>query len=73
MSIKMKKRQIFSNAEFAFAISHILRLAATATVAMAEGMGNPEFCAAPAAVYALSVIDDLEHQIGNIKKRMPSL
>ena len=71
--MKKSPRKHLSNAEFAFAISHILRLAATATVAMAEGMGNPEFCSAPAAMYASSVIDDLEHQIDNIKKRMPSL
>ena len=67
----MAKHLPLTNAEFAFAISHIMRTASIATVTMAEGMDKPEFCSAPAAVYALSIIDDLEHQIDNIKKRLP--
>jgi hypothetical protein len=70
--MKHAKQKPLSNAEFAFAISHVLRAASIATVTMAEGMWNPEFCSASAAMYAISIIDDLEHQIDNIKKRLPS-
>jgi hypothetical protein len=69
---KKAKQLPLTNAEFAFAISHVLRIATIATVTMAEGMDKPEFCSAPAAMYALSIIDDMEHQIDNIKKRLPS-
>jgi hypothetical protein len=68
----MSRKHSLTNAEFAFAISHVLRIASIATVTMVEGMNRPEFCSAPAAMFAISVIDDLEHQISNIKKRLPS-
>jgi hypothetical protein len=69
--MKRAKHPHLSNAEFAFAISHILRTASVATVTMSEGMWNPEYCSASADMFALSIIDDLEHQIDNIKKRLP--
>ena len=60
-----------TNAEFAFAISHVLRTAAIATTGMAEGMWNPDFCSDTAGVYAISVVDDIEHQIKHLKRRLP--
>jgi hypothetical protein len=60
-----------TNAEFAFAISHIARVANVAVTAMCEGMWkNPEFRSVPAEMYALSVIDDLDHQIAILKRRI---
>lgn len=70
--MKHPKQKPLTNAEFAFAIAHVLRTATVATVTMSEGMWNPKFCSDPAAMYAISIIDDLEHQIDNIKKRLPS-
>lgn len=70
--MKPAKQKPLTNAEFAFAIAHLLRTATVATVTMSAGMWNPEFCSAPAAMYAISIIDDLEHQIDKVKKRLPS-
>lgn len=63
-------KPIYSNADFARAVAHIMRTTSAAIVSLAGGMWNPEYCAAPADMYARSVIDDLEHQIKHIKKRL---
>ncbi len=49
-----------TNARFAFAVAHIARTANNAITTMVEGMWNPDFCSAPAEMYALSVVEDLE-------------
>ena len=65
-----KRLKEFTNAEFAHAIAHIGRTAGLALVSLTEGMWSPDYCAAPAEMYARSVIDDLEEQIKHIKKRL---
>jgi hypothetical protein len=64
-----KGNKHYSNAEFARAMAHVARTANVALTSLTEGMWNPDYCSAPADMFALSVIDDLEHQIKNIKKR----
>jgi hypothetical protein len=51
-------------------MAHVARTANVALTSLTGGMWNPDYCAAPAAEFALSVIDDLEHQIKNIKRRL---
>ena len=65
----MSKRK-YTNADFARAMAQIERTSATLDVSLTGGMWNPDYCAAPAAEYAFSVIDDLEHQIKEIKRRI---
>lgn len=63
-------KEPYTNAEFARAMAHVARTANVALTSLTGGMWNPDYCAAPAAEFALSVIDDLEHQIKNIKRRL---
>ena len=63
-------KEPLTNAQFARYISHVCRTATTTLVTLTEGMWNSEYCAAPADMYARSVIDDLEDQIKWIKKRL---
>ena len=63
-------KEPLTNAQFARYISHVCRTATTTLVTLTEGMWNSEYCAAPADMYARSVIVDLEDQIKWIKKQL---
>ena len=67
-ALHMFTRKQYTNAEFARAMAQIARTASVALVSLTGGMWNPDYCAAPAAEYAHSVIDDLEHQIKEHKE-----
>lgn len=66
----MSKRNKYTNAEFAHAMAHTARTVSLSLVSLTEGMWNPDYCRAPADMYARSVIDDLEHQLKEIKRRL---
>lgn len=65
-------KQPLTNAEFTRHISRMGRTISMTLVTLTEGIWNPDYCKASADMYALSVIDDLEHQIKWIKKRLKS-
>jgi len=58
-----------TNAEAARVIASITRTAALASVHLAEGMGNPHFCAADCSNWAFSVVEDLRARIDHLERR----
>jgi hypothetical protein len=59
-----------TNAEFARTVARITRDAADMAACLAEGMANPNFCAADAADYAAAFLITMQARIAFIKQRL---
>ena len=59
-----------TKAELAVRLARIARTAVNANLALADGMWNPQFCADTDMFFGRSILEDLETQIKNLKKRM---
>lgn len=59
-----------SNAQFAYRLAVISRLVAMAQVSLAEGMWNPEFCAASAKYEARNICEHLRRELADIEKNI---
>jgi len=59
-----------TNAELALRLSKMGRLIAGAQSDLAEGMWNPNFCAAEAWPFAKSLTDDLRRWLDDIDRRI---
>lgn len=60
----------FTNAQYAYIVGRIARLASIKSCELAYGMWNPNFCSADAAPNALAFAQDLRTLLNDIARRM---
>lgn len=58
-----------TNAEAARIIAKMARSVSLAQVHLAEGMWNPNFCAANCSAWALSLCEDIRAQLDRLERR----
>ena len=62
--------KILTHAELARCLARLGKTVSAGQAMLAEGMWNPDYCAADGSEYGVSIWDDLSRQLKHLEKRL---